>query len=169
MDSSIHVPFAMLETDRLFIRKLKNEDADFIFHLVNTPGWLKFIGDRNVQNIDDSMSFIKQAITTPGKDYFPIILKADEVPIGILSFMQRETLEYPDFGFALLPEYYQKGYCFEASYTLLNELLSHHSSILAVTKYNNLKTIRLLVKLGFQFQKQTENGELLNHYLIRNK
>lgn len=39
-----------IETEKLNIRPLRIEDADFIIQLLNTKGWLQFIGDR-IKNI----------------------------------------------------------------------------------------------------------------------
>jgi RimJ/RimL family protein N-acetyltransferase len=39
----------ILETERLHLRELSLEDAGFIVELLNTEGWLTFIGDRNVR------------------------------------------------------------------------------------------------------------------------
>ena len=40
-------------TERLSLERLSDNDADFILELVNTAGWLKFIGDRNVKTKED--------------------------------------------------------------------------------------------------------------------
>ena len=39
-----------LESDRLLIRPLSIIDAAFMLQLMNTPGWIGFIGDRNVKD-----------------------------------------------------------------------------------------------------------------------
>ncbi len=38
------------KTNRLTLRKLEEKDCSFILELLNTEGWLKFIGNRNVHN-----------------------------------------------------------------------------------------------------------------------
>ena len=50
----------ILETERLRIRPLSVEDSKFILELVNTEGWLKFIGDRNVKGIPDAIEYIER-------------------------------------------------------------------------------------------------------------
>ena len=35
-----------LETDRLILRRLTLDDAEFMLRLVNDPSWLRYIGDR---------------------------------------------------------------------------------------------------------------------------
>jgi len=42
------------ETERLMIRKFQSGDAAFVYSLLNSPGWLQFIGDRNVRTLDDA-------------------------------------------------------------------------------------------------------------------
>jgi [ribosomal protein S5]-alanine N-acetyltransferase len=44
-----------------------------------------------------------------------VIEKLDtSIPIGILSFMKRDQMDHPDFGFALLPLYHRHGYALES-------------------------------------------------------
>ncbi|MCG8372530.1 MAG: GNAT family N-acetyltransferase [Balneolales bacterium] len=156
-----------LETDRLLIRSLHLHDAEFILDLVNSPGWQKFIGDRNLQSVADSKNFIQIILDTPDKEYYTVLLKEGNIPVGVLSFMKREYLEYFDFGFALLPNFGKKGYAFEASAELLKELRKKHKTILATTLNSNINSIRLLEKLGFSFQYQMErDGEKLKLFAL---
>jgi [ribosomal protein S5]-alanine N-acetyltransferase len=48
----------IIETDRLTLSKVTEDDASFILALLNTPGWLKFIGDRGVKTIEDAQKYI---------------------------------------------------------------------------------------------------------------
>jgi hypothetical protein len=43
-----------LFTERLSITSLSTTDAKFISELVNTEGWLKFIGDRKIHSPEDA-------------------------------------------------------------------------------------------------------------------
>ena len=47
-----------LETERLIIRQFKLSDASFIMQLLNSPGWLEYIGDRNIRTIDDAEAYL---------------------------------------------------------------------------------------------------------------
>ncbi len=49
----------VLETDRLVLRRFTLDDAEFIFRLVNDPSWLRFIGDKNVRNLDDARRYLR--------------------------------------------------------------------------------------------------------------
>ena len=50
----------VLETPRLILRRLTLDDAEFIFRLVNDPSWLRFIGDKNVHNLDDARRYLRE-------------------------------------------------------------------------------------------------------------
>ena len=39
----------ILETERLEFHHLSLTDVEFIIELLNTPGWLKYIGDRGIK------------------------------------------------------------------------------------------------------------------------
>ena len=41
-----------LETERLTIRAISTEDAEFILELYNSPKFIEFIGDRNIKNTE---------------------------------------------------------------------------------------------------------------------
>ena len=46
------------ETNRLIISELSLEDAPFFLKLVNTPNWIKYIGDRNLKTVKDAEDYI---------------------------------------------------------------------------------------------------------------
>ena len=141
-------------------------DAEFMHQLVNSPGWLQFIGERNAPSLTATKIYIQQTLQNPQKNYYPIVLKEGDIPIGILSLIQRHDLKHPDIGFAMLPEYSSKGLCYEASSAFIKKLLCTHPTILGITKQNNIRSINLLERLGFQFQKQSRYDEVLNQYVL---
>lgn len=85
-------------------------------------------------------------------------------PVGVVSFIFREEYEFPDLGFALLPRFEKRGYGEEASSGYLKELFQEglHTKIIAITKPENHKSVRLLEKLGFVYEAThaKEGGEL---------
>jgi ribosomal-protein-alanine N-acetyltransferase len=145
-------------TDRLIIDQLTIEDHDFILELVNSAGWLEFIGSRNVHSKEDAINFIHKTINSPNLTYWVVRLKVEEIPIGIISFIKRAYLEHFDIGFAFLPQFAGQGFAFEAANEVLLNIRRkpEHSSILATTVPQNVHSIRLLTKLGFHFEKEIE-------------
>ncbi|MCY7293634.1 MAG: GNAT family N-acetyltransferase, partial [Ferruginibacter sp.] len=153
------------KTERLTLRELTAADNQFIFELVNTPGWIKFIGDRNVKTSEDADNYIQKIISNPNISYRVVTLLDHQTAIGLVTFIKRDYLDHPDIGFAFLPAYSKQGYAFEATKEVLNDLLNQqeHSTILATTIPQNSSSIQLLKKLGLSFSKQiTHEGELLH-------
>jgi RimJ/RimL family protein N-acetyltransferase len=98
-----------LQTDRLLIRPIKIEDKEFIYSLVNSDGWLKYIGNRNIGNNNDAEKYIQKIIENKNFFYSIIEILETNEQIGILTFLNRESQEFPDIGFALLPQFEKKG------------------------------------------------------------
>ena len=149
-----------IETERLIICQLSVEDTEFIFKLLNSPGWLKFIGNKNVKTISDAEKYI---INGPVKSYENngfglclVKLKKDNIPVGICGLIKRDSLDDIDIGFALLPEYEGNGYGYESATAVL-----HHAKtglgikkVVAITDKDNISSIKLLEKTGLQFEKK---------------
>jgi RimJ/RimL family protein N-acetyltransferase len=144
----------ILETERLRLRELDNEDAAFIIELFNTSGWLEFIGERNVKTEDQAIAYLENG---PFKSYqengyglWAVEKKKDLLPIGICGIINRPPLDNPDIGFAFLPNHLGKGYAFEiakATLDFANQQLKI-PVISAITVPKNSRSIRLIEKLG---------------------
>ncbi len=145
-----------INTNRLSLSPLTIEDHDFIFELINTRGWLDFIGNRNVNSKADAIAYIKKINSTANLTYWVVNVTASNVPAGLISFIKREYLEHFDIGFAFLPRFQNNGYAYEASKEVLSIVRQSpgHSQILATTVPGNIKSIKLLTKLGFHFDKE---------------
>jgi [ribosomal protein S5]-alanine N-acetyltransferase len=157
----------ILITERLILEKLNLDDLHFIISLVNSKGWIDNIGDRNIHSENDATKYIGKLLGTENLFYWVIRLKDIITPIGIVSFLKRSYLENFDIGFALLPDFKNKGYAFEASKAVLSMVsnLPEHNIILATTKPSNKSSIKLLTKLGFGFVKMIEiENEKLHVY-----
>jgi ribosomal-protein-alanine N-acetyltransferase len=154
-------------TARLNLSSLTTEKNEFILELVNTEGWLRFIGDRNIRTIDDATAYIDKINQNAIFKYWVVELKEDKTPIGIITLIKRDYLEFHDIGFAFLPAYSKKGYAFEAASSILNYLVNDGIAdhLLATTIPDNVNSIWLLTKLGFQPDREIEvDGEKLAVY-----
>ena len=146
------------ETEFLYIEPLTINDSMFILELVNTPGWLKFIGDRNVRSQEYAIAYINRIINNTEVAYWTVRLKTNLAPIGVITLIKRDYLPYHDLGFAFLPQYSGKGYAYEATKAVIFELskISFHTVLLAITIKNNQSSIKLLERSGFKFDKIIE-------------
>ena len=112
------------ETKRLKIFKFSISDAPFFLELVNSPNWIKYIGDRNTKTIKDAEERITKGHLKNYKEFgfgfYKLLLKKENnKPIGTCGLIKREELDDADIGFAFLPEYEGKGYGFEASVKII--------------------------------------------------
>jgi RimJ/RimL family protein N-acetyltransferase len=149
----------ILKTERLSLRKFTIDDTEFIIELVNSPGWIEFIGDRNIKTVEQAKNYLENG---PIKSYelngfglSLVELKNKKTPIGMCGIIKRDNLENPDIGFAFLPDFIGKGYGFEianATMSYAKEKLNL-SIIYAITVSNNKPSINLLEKIGMNFIK----------------
>ena len=147
-----------ITTERLSLDILTINDHAFIRKLVNTEGWLKFIGDRKIYSDEDAIAYIEKINSMPDFTYWIVRLKETGEPIGIITFLKRIYLDHHDIGFAFLPEYSSKGYAYEATREVLTEVSKEpqHTTILATTIPGNARSVNLLTKLGFKFEREIE-------------
>jgi len=149
----------IFETERLFIREFTEDDTDFIIDLLNSPGWLEFIGDRNVKNSEQASEYLKngpiKSYKENGYGLSMVVLKESNKPIGMCGIINRDYLENPDIGFAFLPEYEGRGYAFEAAAGTIKHAKENYqiSTVLAITVPANKRSINLLEKIGLRFVK----------------
>ena len=148
-------------TQRLLLSSLTLDNDEFILELVNTPGWLRFIGDRNIRSASDAKAYIDKINQNPNLKYWVVELLNGQIPIGIITFIKRDYLEFHDIGFAFLPKYAQSGYAFEATSVILNYLADERITehLLATTVPDNTSSIRLLTRLGFVQEQVIEVNE----------
>jgi len=151
--------YKSFETERLIIRPTTVFDSAFILELLNTPKWLKNIGNKNVSSIEDANAYIKTKMLPQleklGYSSYTIIRKSDDQPIGLCGLYDREGIDGIDIGFALLPRYEGKGYAFESAGKLLEVAICEFkiSPISAIATKENKASQNLLEKLGLTFKK----------------
>jgi ribosomal-protein-alanine N-acetyltransferase len=158
----------ILETERLTLREMEAEgDAAFVFKLLNTPKFIKYIGDRGVRSVDEARHFIeskyRKSYSENGYGLYTVLLKdgrSGETQIGMCGFVRRDSLPGPDIGFAFLPEFEGKGYGYESASAIMDfgcNVLSF-DEVFAITSQDNESSGKLLKKLGFRFSRLFESG-----------
>ena len=149
----------VLETERLTLRWLSAEDASFILDLLNQPAFLQYVGDRGVRTLEDARAYIARgpiaSYEQHGFGLYLVELKADQAPLGICGLLRRDGLSDVEIGFAFLPQFWSKGYAHEAAVAVMTysrEVLKLNR-IVAIVAPDNDPSIRLLNKLGLQFER----------------
>ena len=111
----------ILETDRLRLRWFTDTDtdADFLRALLNDPGWLANIGERNVRTRRQARTWIATRHTATygrlGFGFWGVERKSDGRLVGMCGLIKRDTLMEADVGYALMPEFRGHGYAREAA------------------------------------------------------
>ena len=155
----------VLETERLILRRLSTDDAEFVLELLNEPSFLRYIGDRGVRNLEDAAQYILNRLVVSyernGFGLYLVELKESGIPIGISGLVKRDTLPDADIGFAFLPAYWSKGYAFESAAAVMSyakEKLGLNR-ILAITSPDNEASAKLLGKIGLRFERLIKLSE----------
>ena len=162
--------YLKINTNRLTLRPIAIVDAEFMLEIVNSPGWLKFIGDRNVHDIIDAEAYIQRILDNPLYFYHVIEMNDTTDPVGVISFLKRDSQKYYDIGFAMLPNFERRGIAFEACTAYMHAIQADQAfeNLIAICLPNNEPSIALLEKLGFTFQKEFEQGdEVLALYAMK--
>jgi RimJ/RimL family protein N-acetyltransferase len=158
-------PGMVAETERLAIRRLTLDDAEFILDLVNQPSFLRFIGDKGVRTLDDARSYLR---TGPMLSYerfgfglYRVSLRTDGTSIGICGLVKREALDDVDVGFAFLPAFWSHGYAFEAASVVVAHARGELGlgRLVAIVSPDNDSSIKLLERLGMRFERMVRLAE----------
>ncbi len=158
----------VLETSRLLLCYLDEEDAPFILELLNDPAFIRHIGDKGVRSLDDAKDYLRsgplQSYAQHGFGLFLTILSEDHTSVGICGLLQRNELDDPDLGFAFLPRYRSQGYAAESAAAVLEFGAKEFGMrrIVAITSPDNHSSIKLLQKVGLQFEDTIRLGEQSN-------
>jgi RimJ/RimL family protein N-acetyltransferase len=149
----------VLATQRLTLRKMCVDDAAFMLGLLNQPGWLRFIGDRGVTNLEQARSYITngamQSYKRLGFGFYVAELSAQRIPVGICGLAKRDYLPDVDLGYALLEQYWSRGLASEAAAGVLeySRTVLRLPRLAAITSLDNHSSIRVLQKLGLRYQQ----------------
>lgn len=147
-------PFPVLETERLVLRAIGDDDLDVMVRLHADPIVLRFLGraprtrEEVAQRIAD-----EQAWVAAGESIRWAMAPREGGPIvGTLGFWRwNQTHELAEIGFDLVPEAYGKGLMVEAAGPVLRygfDAMGLHR-VEANIDPANLASARVLEKLGF--------------------
>lgn len=168
----------ILETERLILREIVESDDAFVLDLLNQPSFIKYIGNRNVRNLEQARAFIenryRKSYAENGFGLYAVELKETNEPIGFCGFVKRDGLPDADLGFAFLPQFERRGFAFESAAAVMKygrETLNLQR-VLAITTQTNESSIKLLNKLKFKFDgliKLPNDSEELNLFSFENE
>lgn len=131
------------------------EHAPFLVALLNDPGFIRYIGDRQVRNLEQARRYADEKFGTMytelGFGMYLVSLHESGEAVGTCGLVKRPELDVPDLGFALLADFCRQGLALEASQAVLDHARSSLglSRLDAIVQPDNRASIALLRRLGF--------------------
>jgi len=150
-----------LNTERLRLTELTEQDGAFIQALFTDPDCLRFIGDRGITDLTSAEAYLQDRLMASYREHgfglYKVTLLHDDTPMGICGLVKRDADNPPDLGFAFLPAHRGGGYCTEAAQATLQWAKDQAiaDTVLAYTNPDNDASIRVLEKIGLQRQAIT--------------
>jgi len=147
------------ETARLRLRMITTEDAEFIQRLYSSEDFLRYIADKEITNTVKAEEYIENNILKmhqeKGVCLLMVEVKATSTPIGVCGLIKRDSLESHDVGYGFAPEFYGQGYAKEAGEAIIEQAKQNADidHLVAITTSDNIRSIALLTKLGFAFER----------------
>jgi RimJ/RimL family protein N-acetyltransferase len=85
----------ILDTERLALRELNEEDAGFVLELLNESGWLRFIGDLGIRTEEAAREYIAKGPMAMyhrlGFGLYAVARKSDGALLGMCGLIKLAT------------------------------------------------------------------------------
>lgn len=159
--------FPRIETERLILREITDEDRQAIFNNFSDPEVAKWFFEQPLTTMDQAI----EIITAFSDDFqsgrgmtWAIEFKKDGICIGTCGYGEIELGQRGEIGFDLAKEHWGKGLMSEA----LVPMIAYGFKVLRLTKVEahcystNLRAVYLLEKLGFQLDRVSENSHFFS-------
>lgn len=150
---------SILETSRLSLSQLTDENASFILKLLNEPAFHEHIGDKGIRTIKEAEVYLNEgpiaSYQTYGYGLYLTSLKENRQPIGVCGIKKRDSMDLPELGYAFLKKQWSNGYATEAARGVMDYACSELklAKVAALTATENKGSIRVLEKVGFTFTR----------------
>lgn len=166
-----------VETERLILRELTEEDVPGLYELDSDPEVHKYLGNRTVKDIkesEDIVRHVQRQYRENGIGRWAVIDKKTHDFIGWSGLKWEKNVRkgsrYCDLGYRLRRKYWGKGIATETAIASLKygfEQLNL-SEICAAAHIENIASNKILHKLGFSFIETFEyDGAAHNWYQLK--
>ena len=158
-------PFHNLETERLILRRVDNNDYKEVLSLRSNPETMKYIPRPLLKNEDDALAHILMIETKIQNNEginWAITIKGDPKLIGVIGHYRIQLENYrAEIGYMILPEFNGQGIVTEAVKEVVKygfEIMKLHS-IEAVIDPDNVASANVLEKNGFVKEAHLKENE----------
>ncbi|SFB36030.1 Protein N-acetyltransferase, RimJ/RimL family [Acetitomaculum ruminis DSM 5522] len=170
-----NLPWEVLETDRLIIRELEIADIDRLYEIYNDDDIVRYT-ESLFEDKDMEIEYLKGYIENIYKFFdlgiWGIVLKDENLLIGragidVKADDKGESIY--EIGYLIDKKYQQQGYAYESCLAIINYCFENTGieKIICIIEKENIASLKLAKKLGFQFEDFIEkDGKLLERYII---
>lgn len=148
-----------LSSERLTLRMVEQQDAEFILELYSSEDFLRFVGDKGMHTVDDAQLYIDNNILAMHEEHkvcLMLVERSDtKEKLGVCGLIKRPELTAYDIGYGFKPTAYGLGYGFEAGQAVIEYARQQPEidELVAITTSDNGASQALLTKLGFTYVK----------------
>lgn len=161
----------MLETERLLLRPMKNEDAYHLYLLNSDADVVRYTGDAPSKNIADAQRILSDIVLPQFQKYkmgrFTVTLK-DGTYLGWCGLKLFPEIHEVDLGYRLMKKFWGQGYATEAARACLHygfEELAL-SRIVARAMPQNPQSIKVMQKLGMTYRGMLQDKNFPHGYVL---
>ncbi len=164
-------PFPVLQTDRLVLRQVTQEDASVVLSGYSDKRVNQFmsVAYHSMEEIQTQLDWYNSLLAEESGIWWGICLKEDGKMIGNGGFHKWEHLHRKaELGYWILPEYQGKGLAAEAISAMIThgfENMALHR-IEAEVETENAPSSRILRKMGFELEGIKKECEYINGRFI---
>jgi RimJ/RimL family protein N-acetyltransferase len=164
----------ILETERLYLRELRVEDAKNMYLLNLDDEVIKYTGDVVFKSIEEAQLFLENYDHYTNYDFgrWAVIHKSTHIFLGWCGLKYTKDIDEYDIGFRFFKKYWNKGYATEAAKACIDLGFQKYKldTIVGRAMKENISSIKVLEKIGLTYLKSFNfDGKKGVIYKIENK
>ena len=149
------------QTERLLLRETSPMDGEIFYELNSDPEVIKYTGDPPFQSLQEASQFLAayDHFQKHNRGRWAIIDKSTKEVLGWCGLKLHEGNGENDLGYRLFKKYWNKGYATEASHLALQYGFRRLGleSVIARAVKENVASLRVMNKLGFEYEQDFED------------
>lgn len=167
------LPWNILETERLRVRESMVSDVEDFYRIYQDPSityYMENLFPERESEIAYMRSYIEQIYGFYGFGLWTVILKESGEIIGRAGLSVREGYNIPELGFVIGVPFQKKGYAYEVCEAILRYAREElaFEAVQALVDKENGRSLRLLERLGFLFDREVIEAERYYRLYIKN-
>lgn len=153
----------ILETDRLLLREFVLDDAEALFRMVSDPDVTRYTGD-GVKTLEEAKQGLEERLLEDYRKYgygrWATVDKSTGKVIGFAGLKYLDEVSEVDLGYRFFKEYWGHGLATEAAKAVLDYGIRvlRLPRIIGIADIENKASLRVLEKVGFQFERFATYG-----------